>query len=253
MVLVATALLQGLAPPSTVVAANPPKPLVVTGHDFATTVKVRLSISPGTTGFNRFDLAVDDYDTGRPVAADPVTLTFSKPDRPDVGSSTLTLHRAPDGTYQASGPNLSMTGTWRVVVLVQQPSGAAQIDLSVTPRTPPEHITVNHSPGIPDLYTISLATGGSVQVYLDPGHPGLNEFHVTYVGTDGQETPTRSVTVRASGPSQGSRRLTVRRLDTVGHFVADLTGATRGTYRFEMNATFVDGTEADSSVSIPVR
>ena len=173
VVLVATAVLQGLAPPSTVAASPQPKPLVVTGHDFATTVKVRLSISPGTTGFNRFDLAADDYDTGRPVVADPVTLTFSQPDRPDLGHSTLTLHRVADGTYQASGPNLSITGTWRVAVLVQQPSDAAQIDLSVTPRTPPEHVTVNHSPGVPDLYTISLATGGSVQVYLDPGHPGI--------------------------------------------------------------------------------
>ena len=137
VVLVATAVLQGLAPPATVAAAPAPKPLVVTGHDFATTVKVRLRISPGTTGFNQFDLAADDYDTGRPVVADPVTLTFSQPDRPDVGQSTLTLRRAADGTYQASGPNLSINGTWRVVVLVQQSSGAAQIDLSVTPAPAP--------------------------------------------------------------------------------------------------------------------
>ncbi len=253
VVLVATAVLQGLAPPATVAAAPAPKPLVVTGHDFATTVKVRLSISPGTTGFNQFDLAADDYDSGRPVVADLVTLTFSQPDRPDVGHSTLTLKRAGDGTYRASGPNLSINGTWRVIVLVQQSNGAAQVDLSVTPRTPPEHITVNHSPGIPDLYTISLATGGSVQVYLDPGHPGLNEFHATYVGADGRETPTRSFTVEAAGPSGRGRRLSVRKLDVIGHFVADLTGATRGTYRFEMDATFTDGTTADSSVSLPVR
>ena len=110
---------------------------------------------------------------------------------------------------------------------------------------------MNHSPGIPDLYTISLATGGSVQVYLDPGRPGLNEFHVTYVGADGRETPTRSVTVRATGPSGAGRRLSVRRLDAIGHFVADLTGATRGTYRFEVTATFADGTTADSSVVHP--
>jgi copper transport protein len=253
VVLVATAVLQGLAPPATVAAAPQPQPLVVTGHDFATTVKVRLSISPGTTGFNQFDLAADDYDTGRPVVADPVTLTFSQPDRPDVGNSTLILRRAADGTYRASGPNLSIIGTWRVVVLVQQSSGAAQIDLSVTPHPPPEHITVDHSPGIPDLYTISLTAGGSVQVYLDPGHPGLNEFHVTYIGADGRETPTRSLTVEATGPSGARRRLSVRKLDVIGHFVADLTGATRGTYRFEMDATFADGTTADSTVSVPVR
>ncbi len=251
VVLVATALLQGLAPPATVAAA--PAPLVVTGHDFATTVKVRLTISPGTVGFNQFDLAADDYDTGRPVVADPVTLTFSRPDRPDVGASTLTLRRAADGTYQGSGPNLALAGTWRVAVLVQQRARAAQIDLSVTPRSPPQHVTVNHSPGIPDLYTISLATGGSVQVYLDPGQPGLNELHVTYVGADGKETPTRSAQVVATGPSAAHRGLPVRRLDTIGHFVADLTGATRGSYRFDISGTFVDGSTATSSIAIPVR
>ncbi len=252
VVLVATAVLQGLAPPSSVAAAAPPKPLVVIGHDFGTTVKVKLSISPGLTGFNQFELAVDDYDTGRPVIANPVTLTFSQPDRPDLGSSTLTLHRAPDRTYQASGPNLSITGTWRVIVLVQQPGGATQVDLSVTPRTPPQHITVNHSPGIPDLYTISLTTGGTVQVYLDPGKPGLNEFHTTYVGTDGRETPTRSLSVHVSGPSGPTRQLAVRKLDTIGHFVADLTGATRGKYRFTLNATFADDTRAVSTITISV-
>ena len=138
-------------------------------------------------------------------------------------------------------------------MLVQRPAGAAQIDLSVTPRTPPQHVRVNHSPGIPDLYTITLATGGTVQVYLDPGKPGLNEFHTTYVGTDGRETPTRSLTVQAAGPSGPTRQLTVRKLDTIGHFVADLTGAGRGHYRFTLYAAFDDGTNAASSITIPVR
>ncbi len=113
VVLVATSVLQGQAPPASVAAAAGPPPVVVTGHDFATTVRVVLTVSPGTTGFNQFDAHVTDYDTGRPIRA-AVSLTFSRPDRPDLGSSTLVLHRVGDGSYGASGANLSIDGTWAV-------------------------------------------------------------------------------------------------------------------------------------------
>jgi copper transport protein len=257
VVLVATAVLQGLAPPASSVGAAQPPTVVVTGQDFATTVKVRLSISPGTTGFNQFALAADDYDTGRAVVARPVTLTFSRPDQPSVGSSTLTLRRSPDGTYAASGPNLSIDGTWRVVVLIQQAATATEVDLKVDARPPPQHVTVDHSPGIPDLYTISLANDDSLQVYLDPGRPGLNEFHATYVGADGRELAMHSLAVTAAGPSPGSastarRPLSVRKLDAAGHFVADLAGAVRGRYRFDLDARAADGSTFRSSVTIPV-
>src|SRR5205085_11047816 len=39
------------------------RPLVVTGHDFATSVRVRLTVSPGTVGRNRFSAAGTDFDT----------------------------------------------------------------------------------------------------------------------------------------------------------------------------------------------
>jgi hypothetical protein len=90
-------------------------------------------------------------------------------------------------------------------------------------------------------------------VYIDPGRPGLNEVHATYVGTDGKETPTRSLAVHATGPGGTGRQLAVRKLDLIGHFVADLPGAVRGPYHFALDATFADGTAASSTVTIPVR
>ena len=53
-VLVATGILQGLSPPSNTAKVPAVKAIVLTAADFATTVKVRLEISPGTAGFNRF-------------------------------------------------------------------------------------------------------------------------------------------------------------------------------------------------------
>ena len=227
VVLVATAVLQGQAPPASVAAASGPPPVVVTGHDFADTVAVRLTVSPGMAGFNQFVARVTDYDTGRPLTAE-VTLTFSLPDRPDLGSSSLRLQPVPDHSYRGTGANLSIDGTWDVEMLIQQPSTATQIPLHVTTRSTPEHITVNHSPGVPDLYTITLPDAASLQVYLDPGKTGSNEFHATYVGADGEETPMRSLDVTATGPdpaTNSSTPLTVRKLDSIGHFVADLPGA----------------------------
>ena len=110
VVLVAAALVN-VAPPvasATSTTAATATQLVVTGSDFATTVKVRLTVSPGTAGFNNFDLRVTDYDTGALVRASSVELEFTQPLRPQLGESTLTLKRQSDGTFAARGGNLSI-------------------------------------------------------------------------------------------------------------------------------------------------
>jgi putative copper export protein/methionine-rich copper-binding protein CopC len=252
VVLVATAVLQGQAPPSETAAAAGPPPIVVEGHDFATTVKVRLTVAPGTTGFNQYTALVTDYDSGRPVRAD-VSLVFSLPAQPDLGRTTLALRRATDGSYQGSGAQLSVTGTWAVAATIQRASSAVEVDLEVTPRSPPERITVQRSPGIPDLYTASLPDGSSLQVYVDPGRPGFDEVHATYVGTDGKEVPMQSVTISATGPGKAHTQLTVRRLDSLGHFVADLPGAGTGTYRYQLEGRPRSGAPSSATVSIPIR
>ena len=207
VVLVATAVLQGLAPPASVAAASGPPPVVVTGHDFATTVKVRLAVAPGTTGFNQFDLDVTDYDTGRPVTGAAASLSFSLPGQRALGTSTLALRPAAPGHYQASGANLSIDGTWSVTALLQRGSTGTTVDLSVTPRRPVEHVTVQHSPGIPDLYTVTLPGSQSLQVYLDPGKRGFNELHATYLAADGKELHMRSLAVSVSEPGRPARSL----------------------------------------------
>jgi len=47
----------------------------VAASNYATSVRVRLTVVPGLPGINQFTAAITDYDTQRPVAADRVTLS----------------------------------------------------------------------------------------------------------------------------------------------------------------------------------
>jgi copper transport protein len=254
VVLVAAGFLQNLAPATSTAAPKPPTPVVVNGHDFGTTVRIRLTISPGMAGFNQFAARVVDYDTGKPVIADKVALHFSFPSRPDVGSSDLSLARQRDGNYQGQGANLALDGRWTVTVLVARGPDSVEVPFQVTTRTPPQTITTSVTPGLPTIYTIHLSAGRSVQVYLDPGKPGvLNEFHQTYLGADGNELPLDQASAAAALPGQPtSKTLTTRRLDPIGHFVSDVSGPA-GRYRFQLDATTVDGAEISAHLDINVR
>jgi copper transport protein len=130
-VLVATAVLSGLAP-ANVSSTNGAPQTVVSGSDFGTTVRVTLSVSPGTVGKNDFTVDVDDYDTGKQLTAvSTVTLSFALPSRPDVNPSQLSLRRASTGNWKGSGLELSVVGSWRVTVLVQQPTRGVDVALMV--------------------------------------------------------------------------------------------------------------------------
>ncbi len=159
--LTVAAALVNIAPPAEYAAAaaqaQQAASVVVTGSDFATTVKVQLTVTPGTGGFNRFDLRVTDYDTGANIAADSVVLQFTQPLRPQLGTSTLTLKRQADGTFQASGGNVSIDGIWEVAATIQHGQQSAEVHLQLTTGGPAPSVTVQpFSGGLPTLYTIQL-------------------------------------------------------------------------------------------------
>lgn len=256
VVLIATGFLQGLAPPASVATARPPKPVVVTAHDFGTTMRVSLTVSPGTAGFNQFQLSVRDYDTGAPVDAQAVSLRFSLPARPDLGDSTLLLTRSASGLYRGQGPNLSLDGTWSVTITVQQASGGTEIPISLPTRRPPERIDVQRNGSLPTVYTLHLADGRAIQTYLDPGRAGVhfNEFHVTVLAADGNELAVTNVSVGATlPPAAVATPLATRRLDPLGHFVADLVDARPGAYTFDVVVDTASGEQLQGHFAIPVR
>ena len=233
-----TGLLTGLAPPRGA-AATAVHDVVVTGHDFATTTRVRLEVTPGTAGQNTFAATITDFDTGAPVEANDVTLRFVPKDRPDVAPVSLALARRSGGTWAATGTPLSLDGTWDVGVQIREGSASVVVPLTVTTLPPPETVTVSRGSGQPDIYTITLPSGTSVQSYADPGTPGPNELHYTAFDPSGNELPISSITLAATPPSGPARELDPRRL-SAGHFVADVT-LTAGRWSFDSIAAAKDG------------
>ena len=245
-VLVLSASLVNLAPPveagggngSAQPASPAPTaaPLVVAGNDFGTSVRLSLTVSPGTAGFNTFTARATDFDSGAPVPATSLTLRFSIPARSDIGESRLELVSAGDGSgvFKASGPNLSIGGTWSVTALVVNGLASVEVPLTVTtrcapvPAGPASSVSINAAPGLPTLYTAALTSGRTVQAYLDPGTAGANELHVTFFDQAGTELPVQQVTEQIGPSGCALAPLTPRQLEP-GHFVADTT-LPAGTY-----------------------
>jgi copper transport protein len=249
-ILAVTAVLSQLPPGKFVVeqaAAKPPAPpsIQVEGSDFATSVRVALSASPGTPGPNGFTAKVTDYDSGEDWPATRVALRFTPRDQPDIGTSTLDLTRAGDGLWRGQGSQLSIAGRWVVVGLIEGSGPAVTVPMELQTRAAPQQVRVSEVPGQPTLYTVTLTGGVSLQGYIDPGRPGPNTVHFTFFNPSGDEQPTDKARARMT-TSGGSEALTLIRLGP-GHFAANIdlelgrvsfaidasTGRTRYDGRFE--------------------
>jgi copper transport protein len=141
-VLAAAALLSQLAPGVPAGAARPGPAatpvLEASGADWATTVRVTLTVTPGAAGPNRFTATVADFDTGTVLPADRVELTGTPLSRPDLGTARLELARAPDGRWLGQGRLLSLAGRWDLTTTIQRPTGGVTVPLAldVPPPTP---------------------------------------------------------------------------------------------------------------------
>jgi copper transport protein len=253
VVLVAAALVN-VAPPvasGASAATSQANQLVVTGSDFATTVKVRLVVSPGTAGFNTFTLEVTGYDSGAPVKASSVQLEFTQPLRPQLGESTLTLKHTSPGTFSARGANLSIAGIWEVAAIIENASSSTEVHLQLTTIGPAPYVTATPFQGLPTLYSIHLQDGWLAQVYLDPDKAGADEFHVTFFtnANETSEIPIASVTIGMTVPGGTPTILVPTRLDPIGHFAAPAT-VPAGPTRFDIIATTKAGSAIATYVTI---
>ncbi len=224
LVLAAAAVLSGLPPASFVQAvarrAPAPRSVTVTGSDFGTTVRVRLTVSPGTVGSNRFEVKVLGYDSGQPLSVRGVRLEFSLPSNPAVASS-LSLTRGTRATWAGQGTNLSITGRWDIDAVVQEAATAVDVGLRLRTRLPPEQVTVSRAAGQPALYTIRLRNGYSLQGYLDPATLGAGVAHFTFFRPSGSEAPISSARAEAITPGGADQPLKLIRFSK-GHFGANL-------------------------------
>jgi copper transport protein len=253
VVLVVTGILVNLAPPTSVAAAPVPAaapPLIATGSDFGTSVRVRLVVSPGLAGLNQFSVAVSDYDTGAPAPASTVTLRFSSATA-SLGDSSLALAPAAAGSFAGSGGNLSLDGIWKVTAVVATTSGAVEVPLPVATRIPDLHVEANPVAGAPTIFTAHLPSGDSLQTYLDPGGQGHNELHATFFDASGSELPVPSATYLVVQPNAPGSIITPRQLEP-GHFVADLQVA-GDTVGIDVVGRAPDGSTLHARFDVPVQ
>jgi hypothetical protein len=87
-------------------------------------------------------------------------------------------------------------------------------------------------PSLPTISSIALPGGVRAEAYLDPGQPGVNQFHVIF---QGGAASTATVRVRASRDQGSSQVLRQLRLSP-GHFI-DYVELTKGTWRFDVVTT----------------
>jgi hypothetical protein len=80
---------------------------------------------------------------------------------------------------------------------------------------------VSEVPGQPTLYTITLAAGGTLQGYIDPGRTGPNTVHFTFFNPGGDEQPTDKARATMTKQSGAPEALTLVRLGP-GHFAANV-------------------------------
>jgi len=224
-------------PPS----AQPPTGATFKGSDYATTVKVALTVTPTTPGPAQFGAKVTDYDTGAAVPATGVKLRFALPARPDVGGSSLALQSTAAGAWTGTASNLSLAGLWSVTVVVTEASTTVEVPIAVTMAPSTGAPDVNRVAGQPTLYSVHLAGGSQAQLYLDPMSPTVADLHITYFDAAGKELPVTNIKVDAAQAGGPPTSLTMSPIEP-GHATAMVTTTTGVPI-----SLFVSGTAADGS------
>jgi hypothetical protein len=112
---------------------EPAGQVTASGSDYATSVKVELTLTPGLAGRNEYTLWVDDYDSGDPLmTVTGVRMKCALPESPSVAPVTVQLEKAPDGSWSGSGLDFSVAGRWQVEVAVQEEAKGTVVPLELT-------------------------------------------------------------------------------------------------------------------------
>ena len=123
-----------------------------------------------------------------------------------------------------------------MTVVLAAATGSVEVPLQITTRTLSQVVDVNRVAGLPTIYTVHLTGRATVQVYLDPGKPGPNELHVTFFDSKGTELPVPSAAISLGLAGQAPSPLAPRELEP-GHFAADITVPSAGTYAVSLSGT----------------
>lgn len=216
--LAVAALLGTLAPPVAGESVATPG-ISTSGADFGTTVRFELTAASDEPGPNRFSAEIEDYDTGEPVDADRVSLRFRSLDDPDLAASTLELKPTRDGSYSASGANLTVDGRWETIALIERAGDSVAVPLELDLPLPEPDLSVVRLPDRPPEYTLTL-DDGAVLISPDPERAGASEVHISLLSAF-DRAPARQIVVTGAAGDEPPEEKPVRRL-TPSQFVADI-------------------------------
>jgi copper transport protein len=244
----AAAILGALPPPASGFGA--PTEIEVSGTDFGTTVRVRLTTASDQPGPNRFTARVLDYDSNAPLPAKRVSLAFTPLDDPGVVPTSLPLEPAADHSWQGSGANLAFDGRWRIVMRIERDRDSVEVPLDLEARIPPQFVSVERAPGGAPRYTVEVGTEGYVVFSPDPERPGPSQLSVTCFDTVGDERPIEQIVITTEAGDGPARPRPVRRLGP-NRFVAGVELAP-GRNRIVAITRAIDGTRLRAEVAIEV-
>jgi copper transport protein len=185
----------------------------VSGVDFATTVRARLTVGSDQPGPNRFTVRVVDYDSRQPIDGARVSLRFIPVDDPGMASSSLPLDARPDGIYEGSGANLSFDGRWKATVLVQRGSTSSEVPLEIETRTAPQPVSIQRMPGQAPQYTVTLRREGVIVVSPDPERPGPSTLHIEVADILREPRSVDDIVVTLAAGKAPARQESVHRVD----------------------------------------
>lgn len=246
--LVVAAMLGSLAPPAASRAAPPG--LSVSGADFGTTTRVKLTTASDQPGPNRFVAKVVDYDSKKPIAARRVSLRFTPLDDPGVAATRLRLRGGAEGSYVGTGANIAFEGRWGVTVLIERLGDSVEIPLELNTRTPQQEVSIERIPGRATKYTVTVSLSDVIRFSLHPERVGPSKMFITGFDVIGDESRIRQLVLTAAAGDGPVRQARVTRLGR-GSFVAPVKLAA-GTNTFSAVARVKDGTRLRATVEIEV-
>jgi len=245
--LAAAAVLGTLAPPA---AARIPF-ISVTGTDFATTTRARLTTGSDQPGPNRFTLSATDVDSRTPVRAPRATLTFTPLDDPGVVPTTLELSPTDrDGVYEGSGANLAFDGRWQVTAQIQR-SDAITIPFEIATHARTQFVSIARFPGEKPMFTVEVPGLGHVRFIPDAERPGSHGLVIACFSVVREPRAMASLVVTEKNSEGPVRQLSVRRTDTNAfHTTAEFT---RGSNILVATGKTIDGARMRAELHIDLR
>jgi copper transport protein len=206
----AAAVLATVAPPAA--AERSSSGLVVSGADYGTTVRVKLTAASDQPGPNRYRVQIADYDSKRRVDAKRVTLRFVPIEDPSSAQTWLALTPGNDGSFVGAGPNLAFDGRWRVYVLIERGDGSVEVPLEIETRRVEQSVSIARIPGQAPTYTVEVKRAGLVRISPVPESAGASTLYVTCYTILSDEVAVEWITVATETEDGVRRQWPVQRL-----------------------------------------